>query len=305
MTKKPLKNIAASVQARLLALSRERGEDFQLLLTRYALERLLYRLAESPHSGGFVLKGAMLFALWTGQPHRATRDLDLLGFGDVTIPSLETLFRELCALKVADDGLVFDAARVQGSLIREDQDYGGVCIEMEARLGVARVSLQVDVGIGDAVKPVVVTYPTLLDFPAPKLWAYPRETVVAEKLQAMVTLGIANSRMKDFYDLWMLARTFEFDGERLAKAIDATFKRRKTELTGQPPLALTPTFATDPSKMTQWQAFLRRTRLGEDAGDLAEVVAEVRVFLLPVLEALGAGIQFASKWKPRGPWTAT
>jgi predicted nucleotidyltransferase component of viral defense system len=232
MTKTPPKDIGASVRARLSRLSRERGEDFQLVLTRYANERLLFRLASSRHAQRFVLKGAALFTLWTGKPHRATRDLDLLGFGEPGVDHVRGVFAEVLALDVADDGVRFDLGSLAVGLIREEQEYGGVRVELVARITNAQVRLQVDVGFGDAITPEasVVEFPPLLDFPAPRLRAYPRETVVAEKLEAMVQLGMANSRMKDFYDVAVLARDFDFDGALLARAMRATFERRKTPL---------------------------------------------------------------------------
>ncbi len=229
MTRKP-RDIAASVRQRLLNLSRDRKEEFQAVLTRYGLERLTYRLARSPHGDEFVLKGAMLFTLWTGEPHRATWDLDLLGRGTIEVARLAKVFREVCEVAVDDDGLSFDGKGVRGERIREDLEYEGVRIHLGARLGVARIAIQVDIGFGDAVtpRPQKVTYPALLDFPAAELKAYPREPVVAEKFQAMVVLGMGNSRMKDFYDVWALARGFNFDGETLCTSIRATFDRRRT-----------------------------------------------------------------------------
>lgn len=192
------KDVGASVRARLLHLARERGDDLQLLLTRYANERLLYRLTRSRHHGSFILKGATLFTLWTGHPHRATRDVDLLGAGDPSEGRMRTIFAEVIDLDVGHDGLVFDAGSLVVGPIREDQEYGGVRVELLARLTAARVRLQIDVGFGDAVTPapMQVDLPVLLDFPSPRLLVYPRETVVAEKLDAIVQLGIANSRMK-------------------------------------------------------------------------------------------------------------
>ncbi len=198
MTKVPT-NIGASVRARLLALARKRGEDFQLLLTRYVNERLLYRLSVSSHCRHFILKGAALFTLWTGKPHRATRDLDFLGFGDPSEAHVRAMFTEVLALQVPDDGVIFEAESLEVGPIREDQEYGGVRLLLAARVTSARVRLQIDVGFGDAITPSAAEaeFPPLLDFPAPRLRAYPRETVIAEKLEAMVQLGIANSRMKD------------------------------------------------------------------------------------------------------------
>jgi predicted nucleotidyltransferase component of viral defense system len=211
---KPRKDVGASVRARLLQLAQRRGDDFQLLLTRYANERLLYRLTQSQHGSLFLLKGATLFTLWTGHAHRATRDLDLLGFGEPSVERLRTIFTEVVAFDVDDDGVVFDVSSLEVEPIREDQRYGGIRLVLTARITNAQVRLQVDVGFGDAVTPEaqVVEFPPLLDFPAPKLRAYPKETVVAEKLEALVQLGLANTRMKDFYDLVALSNLFEFEG---------------------------------------------------------------------------------------------
>jgi len=294
------RNMAASVRQRLMNLSRERGDEFQLVLTRYGLERLLYRLAQSPHAEQFVLKGAALFQLWTGQPHRSTRDLDLLGQGDPSTDRLRQLFQDICSLTVDDDGLTFLTDAIQAEQIKEDDEYQGIRLRIEARLGNARIPLQIDIGFGDAItpEPQAVTYPTLLDFPAPQLNAYPRETVVAEKFQAMVQLGMGNSRMKDFYDVWILARQFEFDGTALCAAIRATFQRRQTALPATTPLALTPEFSTDRNKAIQWNAFLRKARLIESPPPLEEAVSLLASFLMPPTLALVSNDPWNRTWVP-------
>jgi hypothetical protein len=303
MTKAPMKDVGASVRNRLLRLAKERGEDFQLVLTRYANERLLYRLTKSPHGSRFVLKGAALFTLWTGKPHRATRDVDLLGFGDPGEEHLRGVFAEVFALDVEDDGVRFDLGSLDVGLIREDQEYGGVRVVIIARVTSAQVGLQVDVGFGDAITPeaLVVEFPPLLDFPAPRMRAYPRETVVAEKLEAIVKLGIANSRMKDFYDLVVLPRIFEFEGELLVRAIRATFDRRATPLPAGLPMALTPTFADDATKNTQWTGFVRKSGV-RDSGSLRDAVEAIAAFAEAPLAAAVAGAPFPSRWPAGGPW---
>jgi predicted nucleotidyltransferase component of viral defense system len=250
--KKP-KDLAASVRARLMQTARQSGEEFQYVLTRYALERLLYRLSRSNEGKNFVLKGAMLFQLWTGTSHRPTRDLDLLSAGAPAVPRLEEVFRQVCGEQVEEDGLRFLATSIKGEQIKEQDEYQGIRIRGEAKLGNAKIPLQIDIGFGDTITPgpLEIEYPTLLDFPAPKLLAYNRETVIAEKFQAMVNLGMANSRMKDFFDVWSLARTFAFDGQPLSAAIAATFQRRKTDLPAEMPLALSEEFADDRTKQTQ------------------------------------------------------
>lgn len=297
-------NLAASVRQRLLNLSRDRRTDFQLILIQYAVERLLYRLSRSTHIDRFLLKGAMLFSLWSKEPFRATRDVDFLGQGDGTVSSMHTAFAEICGTEVENDGLEFLADSIQGEEIRDDQEYRGVRLRLEARLAGARVPIQIDIGFGDAVvpPPEVVEYPVMLDLPAPRLRAYPREVVVAEKFQAMVVLGIANSRMKDFFDLWMLASTFEFAGPRLSQSIKATFDRRKTPLPSDLPLALTQEFYNDPGKQAQWNAFLRKGRLKIQERDFGKVTSLLQEFLMPPTLALANGRKFDAKWPAGGPW---
>jgi predicted nucleotidyltransferase component of viral defense system len=304
VSKEKPKNISASVRQRLLNLARERNDEFQLVLVRYGIERLLYRLSVSPHGKQFVLKGAMLFQLWTGQPHRSTFDVDLLGSGDYDVERLVTTFKEVSSQGVADDGLVFQSGGVIGGLIREDQRYGGVRIQMTAMLDNARIPIQIDIGFGDAITPKAerVEYPTLLDQPAPVLRAYPKETAVAEKYEAMVSLGIANSRMKDFYDVWVLARDFEFDGATLARAVSATFKRRQTGVPAVPPLALTSEFGRDKAKLAQWNAFARRGRLVGDVPPFEQVVNVLQSFLWPVTEAINLDERFGRRWPAGGSW---
>jgi predicted nucleotidyltransferase component of viral defense system len=297
------KDIGASVRARLLRLARERGDDFQLLLIRYANERLLYRISKSRHASDFVLKGATLFTVWTGEPHRSTRDLDLLGFGDPSEERIQRVMEEILVLDVEDDGIRFDTDSLEIGPIRERQEYDGIRIVVTARLTTAQVRLQVDIGFGDAITPdaTLLKIPTLLDFPGPLLRVYPRETVVAEKLDAIVQLGLANSRMKDFYDLAVLARKFEFDGELLVRAIRATFERRGTPVPTKLPAGLSSEFAEDAQKRTQWTAFLRKTGAVQPQS-LESVIAEVRRFAEQPLSAT-AGLQPPPRrWPPGGPW---
>jgi predicted nucleotidyltransferase component of viral defense system len=305
MTRRPSKNIASSVRQRLLNLSRTRKQDFQLVLTRFASERLLYRLCQSKHSERFVLKGALLFALWTGRMLRPTRDVDLLGSGDPGADGLTTVFRDVCRLEPDQpDGLRFDADSVTTEPIREDQEYEGIRIRLRALLGQARLDLQVDIGFGDAVTPFpdLVDFPSLLDFPAPRIRAYPRETVIAEKYQAMVQLGIANSRMKDFFDIWVMAQEFSFAGERLSEAIRATFQRRHTPVPASPPLALTPDFEEDAAKKLQWQAFTTRSGVTDTVPALDSLVQDLARFLMPPSQAVAEGVPFVRQWKAGGPW---
>jgi hypothetical protein len=295
---------SASVLARLLNRSRATGENYNLLLSRFAIERLLYRLSVSPHAGGFVLKGALLFALWTDTPHRPTKDADLLGFGPDDEDSLRARFQDICNID-ANDGLRFDAARIRIAPIREHNAYGGLRLSVPAFIGHARLPVQVDVGFGDAVTPApeTVRYPTLLDdLPAPSLRAYPVHSVIAEKLHAMVVLGMANTRMKDFFDLAVIARTMTVDGATLVQALQATFSRRATPMPIADPVALTPAFATDLLKVKQWQAFLVKLRLGDEA--LVDVVVLLRAFLLPALQATNHDHWACISWSPiEGRWS--
>lgn len=251
------RNIGASVRQRLLNLAHARGQPMELLLTRYALERLLHRLSVSPHRERFVLKGAMLLATWFDEPHRATRDVDLLGFGDAAEDALLGTFREIMAVEV-DDGVSFDLKGLRIEAIREEVEYGGSRLRTTAALAGARIPITVDIGFGDAVEPGVeeIDLPVLLDMPSPHLRAYPPETVIAEKFHAMVALGRANSRMKD-YDVWMLTSVSEIAPERLQRAIAATFARRNTVIPAVVPDGLSDAFAADPGKQRQWDAFAR------------------------------------------------
>ncbi len=304
MTPGPPKNLAHSVRDRLLKLTRERGEDFNFVLVRYALERLLYRLSKSAHGGEFVLKGAMLFTVWSKHPHRATKDLDLLGSGAPDLDRIAHVFRDVCSTPVEDDGVVFEPRSVKAGRIKEDAEYEAVRITLEGKLGSAKLAVQVDVGFGDSVvpPPTTIEFPTLLPFPGPVIRAYARETVVAEKLHAMVDLGMTNTRMKDFFDLWFLSREFEFEGPQLVAAIRSTFEQRQTPVPVELPLALTGTFALDATKGVQWSAFLARSRVIDTALSLPEVVRVVASFLAPVLEAITGQSANAGSWQPGGPW---
>jgi predicted nucleotidyltransferase component of viral defense system len=295
-----------SVQARLLNYSRARQENHNHTLSRYAIERLMYRLSRSPHAGRFVLKGAMLFVLWLDDSHRPTKDLDLLGLGEFSADSLRAVFEEVCATAVEDDGVEFFKELIAIEEIREAEVYQGLRVQIIGSLGGIRLNVSVDVGFGDAVlpRPKEETFPALLDLPNPKLKTYPRETVVAEKLDAMVALGLRNSRMKDYYDLWTLARHFEFEGRLLTDAIKATLDRRGRRLqTAQLP-GLEDTFAQTPGKQTQWKAFLRRTVPEQQDVALAEAVTTIRAFLTPVLTGILASKPLEEHWEPKRGWTS-
>jgi hypothetical protein len=289
---------AASVLARLLNRTRSTGENYNLLLARYVIERLLFRLSVSPHAGNFVLKGALLFALWYDTPHRPTKDADLLGFGADDADTLRATFTAVCAID-ADDGVRYDAASMRIAPIREDNIYGGMRLSLLAFVGSARLPVQVDIGFGDAITPApeFVAYPTLLDgMDAPHLRAYPVYTVIAEKFHAMVVLGATNSRMKDFFDLALIARSSELEGNVLALALRATFTRRGTALPAASPIALTQRFAADPSKQEQWRAFQSNANL--PPASLADVVALLDTLLAPAIRAATRDESFGAKWSP-------
>ncbi len=303
--RRPPRNVAASIQRRLLNGARERGEDPQFILQRYAAERFLYRLGESSHREQFVLKGAMLFALWGGSVYRPTRDLDFTGYGSDETEAVIARIRDICSTIVPDDGMSFDITTLRAEPIREEVEYGGVRIVFEGRLGSARVRMQLDVGFGNAIEPRATdaNYPSLLDAPAPRIRAYPQEAVVAEKFHAMVVLGERNSRYKDFYDLNVLARKFPFDGKRLARAIVATFERRGTTIDSALPAALTPRFYADDARAEQWRAYLTRNALPGAPADFDRIGDMILTFLGPILSVLAAGDTFAGSWPPAGPWT--
>lgn len=305
MKRKTPVNVAASVRARLLNVSKERGEDFTLTLMNYAAERFLFRLSRSSRRDQFVLKGAMLFAVSIGETYRPTRDLDLLGTGEATEAAIDAAVREIVTTAVDEDGVSYEVGTLQVHAIREDNRYGGIRAVMQARLGEARIHVQIDVGFGDAITPgaLELEFPTLLhDMPTPKVLAYPIETIVAEKVEAMVDLGILNSRMKDFTDVAMAARRLAFDGTTLVAALNATFRRRRTPLPDNEIVPLSDAFVQDARAQTNWKAFATKNRPC-DFDSLAQVVAVLRPFLLPPLESARTGEPFAASWSPGGPWT--
>jgi predicted nucleotidyltransferase component of viral defense system len=300
--KKAVVNLPASVRQRLLNLATERKEDFGLVLSRYGLERFLYRLSTSPHRDLFVLKGALLLQVWTGETYRPTRDLDLLGNGMPNL-SYQKIFSDVCSRDVEDDGLAFLSETIRVERIRDEEAYEGVRVLLEARLGNVRIPLQIDVGFGDAIVPAPeeLQFPTLLKFTAPKLKAYSKESVVAEKFEAIVKLGMANSRMKDFYDLWVLAQRFRFESATLAAAIQATLATRKTVLPISLPLALQIDFYKLASKQRQWKAFLGKSGLKADSS-LEETIQVIREFVMPIVGGISKGDRQKKIWQAGGPW---
>lgn len=270
------RNLAASVRARLKQHADATQQDFNLTLTHYGLERLLYRLSVSEHATSYLLKGALLFALWYDVAHRPTRDADLLGFGPDDIETAVATFRQICQIP-AEDGVVFDPETVKGSVIRKEAGNGGVRIDLQAALDGARIAIQVDIGFGDVVTPApeTISYPVLLkEFPAPQLRAYPKYTVIAEKFHAVCLLGLINTRLKDYFDLWVLLHDATLDPSEIHRAVVATLKRRKMPMPSTVPVGFTAAFAADVNKQTQWKAFLKKNQL--DAILLTDVVTLLR-----------------------------
>jgi len=303
VTRESRKNSAASIRARLLALAQSKGEDYQRVLGRFAVERFLYRLGRSPYRDKFALKGATLFTLWTGQTHRPTKDLDLLGQGSSAIGAVEQTIRVICEVQ-EEDGLVFDSTSVEGTKIKEDDEYDGVRIKLLADLAGARIPVQIDIGFGDAVypEPELASFPVLLPMEAPVIRAYPREASIAEKFQAMILLDVRNSRMKDFYDIWFIAKTWTFDMPSLRKAILNSFERRGSATPSGVPFALTDDFLNDPQKKQQWSAFVSLLNPTDKAPSLEEVGALLHSFLLPCVFPKSPTMTVDRHWTPALGW---
>ena len=300
MKKRAATNLAASVHQRLLNRAKETGQSFNHLLQHFAMERFLYRLSKSEHADSFVLKGALMLAVWRIPQSRPTLDIDLLGRGSNDPDEMVAVTRAVCQQEVEPDGMSFDPDTVMGERIAEEAEYEGVRLRFRGSLGNAVVPMQIDVGFGDVIvpPPEVVEYPTLLDFPAPRLRGYSKESAIAEKFQAMGSRGLLTSRMKDFFDVWLLSRQSDFDGATLAEAIEVAFARRATPLS-QASDVLTAAFAQDEVKVVQWRTFRRRVEAPES---LTEVVAHLAGFLGPIADALSAGRPFQGTWRAPGPW---
>jgi len=297
-------DLAASVAARLLNRAKQFGDEYQTVLTSYCLERFLYRLGASTLRDRFVLKGAMLLRLWSEQPYRATRDLDLLRQGEGSSDTIHDDLRTILSVPVPPDAVEFDGESIGIEPIRAEDEYAGTRATVRARCGNARLSLQIDVGIADSVWPAPESrsYPTLLDSPSPEILAYPREAVVAEKLEAMVVLGDRSSRIKDFFDLQYLASHFEYDRATVTEAVRRTFARRRTPVPEERPIGLTREYWDNPSRPAQLRAFARRARIEMPEGFADECARLLEGFLCPVLEDVGTGKSSAATWPPGGPW---
>jgi predicted nucleotidyltransferase component of viral defense system len=298
--------LVASIHDRLLNKAKAEHRPFQELLQYYAMERFLYRLSQSLHRDSFVLKGGLMLRLWEASFARPTMDIDLLGKIENQEEQVLKVLHQVCDVDVEPDGLRFESLTLKAERITEDAHYHGLRIRFQGYLGPSRVTLQIDIGFGDSVLPApeTITYPTLLDLPAPLLWGYSKESTVAEKLEAMVSLGMLNSRMKDYYDIWFLSRRFDFDGEQLLAAIRSTFDHRSTALSDEL-VVLSPPFADDSAKIALWKAFRNRTGLDDAPEDLGDVLKDLQAFLLPVLNHIVKRHPFSQHWNASGSWMHT
>lgn len=302
--KADVKNLEASVRARLQNKAKETGRSFSEILQYFGMERFLYRLSQSQYADKFILKGALMFIAWQVAERRTTRDIDFLARFDNRVASIEKMIKDICVFPVPPDGLEFDAATVKGRKIKEDADYEGVRVKFLVFLDRARIAIQVDVGFGDVIcpKPKAIDYPVILGFPRPHLKVYPAESVISEKFEAMVKLGLLNSRMKDFYDLWLMLRQFKFDGIKLAKALNSTFSHRKTPLPAHKPLFDGEIYDEKSDRQTLWKAFLKKGDIRNAPEELRNTAVEIEEFLIKPLEVMGKGREFKKEWKAPGPW---
>lgn len=298
-----VKNTAASVHQRLLNKAKESSRPFNELLQYFAMERFIYRLSKSPHSKRFILKGALMFSVWSEQTSRPTKDIDLLGRIENSLEVIVSAMKEACAMNVEEDGMSFYVETVTAARISEDAEYEGVRVRFQGGLGNARVSLQMDIGFGDVVipSPQRVEYPVLLNFPAPEVDGYTMESTIAEKFQAMVKLGVLNSRMKDFYDIWLLSSMFDFRGETLAEAVEKTFENRQTQISIEPAV-FSPSFADDGDKRIQWRGFIKKAKLNNAPETFREVVTAIKTFIEPLAASLSEHKPFHRTWNAPGPW---
>ncbi len=301
-TKTPV-NIPASVRQRLLNRAKHEKRPFNEILQYYAMERFLYRLSRSTYAERFILKGALMLRVWCALDSRPTMDIDLMGRASNDAVAIVEQIKDILSVKVEPDGVIFEQDSVQAERIAKDAKYEGVRIRFRGSLDSARINMQVDIGFGDVVvpEPEKTELPAMLNFPSPRLLSYSRESAIAEKFEAMIKLRELNSRMKDFYDIWLLSRQFDFDGRTLAEAIQKTFEHRSTELPTDPPVAFSSGFSGDQNKNRQWQAFLKRNRL-EGPGKLAEVAEALQKFIMPLVNALNEGNEFKMIWKPGAGW---
>ena len=296
------KNVAASVHQKLLNRARSLQRPFAELLQYYAMERFLYRLSQSAHSQRFILKGALMLRVWQSPEFRPTMDIDMLGKTSNDKNIIVSQIVDVLNIEVEPDGLVFDISSIQSEQITEDADYQGIRLRFRGTLGSARIAMQIDIGFGDIVHPAPEEseLPTMLDFAAPKLLCYSRESAIAEKFEAMIKLSILNSRMKDFYDIWLLSRQFDFNGGKLLRAIQLTFEQRNTVMPNEI-IAFQKMFIDD--KQAQWAAFCKRLHQEYLPSDFADIVTQVASFLVPVADAMRTGQSFEKEWDAVAAWS--
>ncbi|HAW57441.1 MAG TPA: nucleotidyl transferase AbiEii/AbiGii toxin family protein [Bacteroidales bacterium] len=302
--KKDITNIQASVRARLKNKAKETNRSFSEVLQYYGMERFLYRFGRSKYADKFILKGALLFTVWQIPQRRTTLDIDFLARYDNQVASIEAVIRDVCDVSVEPDGLIFEAKTIQGRKIKEDADYEGVRVKFKGFLERAHIPMQIDVGFGDVVYPKtkVIDYPVILDFPRPQLKGYPAESVISEKFEAMIKLGLLNSRMKDFYDIWLMIRQFNFNGLDFVEALKRTFEHRKTDLPVGEPLFAEEIYDEKSDRQTLWKAFLRKGNIKHAPETLAITAKGIEDFLIEPLGALNEGTKFRKEWKAPGPW---
>jgi hypothetical protein len=302
MSSKIIKNISDSIRQRLLNQAKEDNRPFNELLQYYAMERFLYRLSESSYAGCFILKGALMLRVWHSPEFRPTMDIDMLGITSNDKTKIFEQIQNILTVDVEPDGISFDPTTINSERITEDADYEGIRVRFIGLLGSAKVAMQIDIGFGDVIypKPDKTKYPTMLNSPVPKIFCYSRESTIAEKFEAMVKFGEINSRMKDFYDIWLLSRNFEFEGKTLAEAIRLTFERRGTVLTDKI-IAFSSEFVD--SKQSQWEAFCRRLKQDYLPINFAEIISSVKSFILPIVININSRSSHSMKWKALGPWT--
>lgn len=302
--KKDVKNIQASIRARLKNKTKEIDRPFSEILQYYGMERFLYRFSQSKYAEKFILKGALMFTVWQVPERRTTLDIDFSARFDNQIASIEKVIRDICKVPVLADGLMFDPKTVKGQKIKEDVDYEGVRVKFRGFLERTRVSMQIDVGFGDIIypKPKIINYPVILDLPSPHLKGYPVESVVSEKFEAMVKLGLLNSRMKDFYDIWLLMRQFDFNGSKLAEALKRTFEHRKTLLPADRPLFTEEIYDEKSDRQTLWKAFLKKGDITHVPEKLSTTAKAIEEFLIKPLDAIRDGQKFNKDWKAPVSW---
>ncbi|MDP3980561.1 MAG: nucleotidyl transferase AbiEii/AbiGii toxin family protein [Chlamydiota bacterium] len=302
--KKDIKNIKASVRARLQNKAKEESRPFSEVLQYYGMERFLYRFSRSKYADKFILKGALMFMVWHMPERRTTLDIDLLALCDNKIGGIEKMIKDICKAGVISDGLIFDDKTLKSQRIKEDADYEGIRVKFVGFLERSRIPMQIDIAFGDNIypNPKTIEYPVILDYPKPKLKGYPAESIISEKFEAMIKLGLLNSRMKDFYDIWLMMRQFDFNGSRLVEALKRTFEKRKTVLSQSKPLFAEEIYDEKSDRQTLWKAFLKKADVGHAPEKLSSIAKAIEKFLFNPLVAISKGEKFNAKWKAPGPW---